>query len=247
MRLYFELGVSQRSLDLAESLDIKQVQRDTLSYLFTDDLEFFGGMKQCARICRDVLQIHDRNEIETPEMILHAFKFGTFSKIPEFIDFKTQLHCSVQKAVSNRQILRAEILGATSYQELMGIIQNFKLEALSIDGSCPFLSMFCLIIDVESLYDNRDMTLIPKYVVGDDNLFSDIKGKRFPYNHHSKSNSWLQLHSFILLLYTQLLGKKSDLKFGVLPTDFDYFLKNAQFVIVFLSFRNPLKHYQLEF
>jgi N-terminal acetyltransferase B complex non-catalytic subunit len=141
IRLYFEIGAIQRSLDLADSLDIKQVQCDTLSYLFTSDLECFGGISSAYRRFKLVLVIYERNLSETPEMILQAFKFGTFSKIPEFLNFKKQLDHSVQRAVTNRQIFRNHILSASSLGDTIQKVTEFALEDLSIDGHCPFLSI----------------------------------------------------------------------------------------------------------
>lgn len=74
-------------------------------------------------------------------MIIQAFKFGTYSKIPEFIDFKRQLQLSVQKAVTNRQINRLELLKAGSWTELCSAVRNLDLDTLALDGACPFLSM----------------------------------------------------------------------------------------------------------
>jgi N-terminal acetyltransferase B complex non-catalytic subunit len=144
IRLYFELGVCQRSLDLADSLDIKQIQRDTLSYLFTTNLESYGGMGSAIRRLKQVLTIYDKNQSETPEMILQAFKFGSFSKIPEFIDFKKRLDYSIQRAVTHRQIFRAELLSCATLAETIQKVTEFSLEDLSLDGHCPFLSSFIL-------------------------------------------------------------------------------------------------------
>jgi N-terminal acetyltransferase B complex non-catalytic subunit len=141
IRMYFEIGAVQRALFLADSLDIKQIQRDTLSYLFTSDLECFGGVVPALRRLRTVLNIYGRNQAETPEMILQAFKFGTFSKIPEFLDFKRQLDHSVQRAVTNRQIFKATLMSANSLGDTIQKVTEFGLEDLSVDGECPFLSI----------------------------------------------------------------------------------------------------------
>ena len=43
-------------------------------------------------------------------MIVRAFQYSTFSKIPEFIKFRDRLRNSLQRAISLRQILRVEVL-----------------------------------------------------------------------------------------------------------------------------------------
>ena len=78
-------------------------------------------------------------------MIIQAFKFGTFSKIPEFIDFKSQLVNSVQNAITHRQINRLNLLGSNNWNQFYDRINKIDIMALSTDGSCPFLSTLRLI------------------------------------------------------------------------------------------------------
>jgi N-terminal acetyltransferase B complex non-catalytic subunit len=74
-------------------------------------------------------------------MIVQAFKFGTFSKIPEFIDFKNQLANSVQRAVTQRQLNRLELLGSNNWSQFCDKVNKIDISTLSLDGSCPFLSI----------------------------------------------------------------------------------------------------------
>jgi hypothetical protein len=64
IRIYFELGVSGRALDISHSLDVKQMQHDTLSYLYTTDLECFAVNSHTRRQLQLSLSIYDRNQIE---------------------------------------------------------------------------------------------------------------------------------------------------------------------------------------
>jgi hypothetical protein len=63
-RLYIELGITDRALDVAVSLDIKNIQYDTLSFLFTEGLESMGQYAYPRRLLHNTLSIYDRNEIE---------------------------------------------------------------------------------------------------------------------------------------------------------------------------------------
>ena len=114
------------------------------SYIFTDGIETLGNLNSAARFLNTTLSIYDRNEIETPEMILQAFKFGTYSKISEFIDFKRRLHLSVQRAITNRQINRLDLIKSTSWKDFVSTVGMIDVASLSIDDSCPFLSEFIL-------------------------------------------------------------------------------------------------------
>lgn len=72
-------------------------------------------------------------------MILQAFKFGTFSKIPEFIDFKRNLQFSIQRATTHRQLNRVSLLSAHSWIGFIDKVNQIDINSLSLDGKCPFL------------------------------------------------------------------------------------------------------------
>jgi hypothetical protein len=82
-------------------------------------------------------------------MIIQAFKFGTFSKIPEFTSFQRKLNNSIQKAITNRQIIRLELMSAYNWIDFLEKVKKMDTSSLSIGttkntspaGMCPFLSM----------------------------------------------------------------------------------------------------------
>jgi len=47
-------------------------------------------------------------------MVIHAYKFSTFSKIQEFLEFQKRLENSIQKAVIDREKIRLENIHAGS-------------------------------------------------------------------------------------------------------------------------------------
>lgn len=63
-------------------------------------------------------------------MIIQAFKFGTFSKIPEFVDFKHQLLFSIQKAITIRQVNRLELLGAFNWKNFLTRVKKIDVSSL---------------------------------------------------------------------------------------------------------------------
>ena len=132
VRILFEVGCPQKAIDVALSLDIKQMQFDTLSYLYTSGIENFGCQPGVKIALQNALSIYYYNQIETPEMTIQAFKFATLSKIPEFIDFKERLDNSLQRAISARQSIRIELLIAQSWSELNQNIATMELESLSL-------------------------------------------------------------------------------------------------------------------
>ncbi|KAI8897630.1 N-acetyltransferase B complex non catalytic subunit-domain-containing protein [Globomyces pollinis-pini] len=221
IRIYFELGVSQRPLDLTVSMEIKQIQLDTLSFLYTDSLEYFGQVRPTITQLNRTLTIYERNMIETPEMILQAFKFGSFSKIPEFIDFRDQLSQSIQRAITNRQLVRVKLLGAMNWTELQEMLHSIDLEALSIDGACPFLN-------VDTLADNRDVRIVTKFVNTEQTILSNIRGQEFPKSRGTTRTSWINLFTYIPLLLSNIVSPEGSAKQMVSTEDFEKFIKESE-------------------
>ncbi|TPX65727.1 hypothetical protein SpCBS45565_g04984 [Spizellomyces sp. 'palustris'] len=209
IRLYFELGVFQRMLDLAASLDVKQIQHDTLSFLFTDDLELLGCPELALRSFIKAMTIYASNERETPEMIVQAFKYGTFSKIPEFIRFRDRVRRSLQHSISKRQLYRVEILRRfPDIENLTSYLQILDEDALQYSGlACnppePYADtkrvadpIFCIDEYIESLSDNRDTSLMPNWLPSTQPIGSIIRGSEFP----RKRCEWLKLHAIVPLI-----------------------------------------------
>jgi N-terminal acetyltransferase B complex non-catalytic subunit len=150
------------------TLDVKQIQYDSVSYLFSEDLEFFGEYGIALMHFRDSMVIYDRNEIETPDMLIKAFQYGTFSKIPEFVEFRDKVRHSLQRSVSQRQMIRIELLRKfSSLDEMVDYLSYLDVTDLQSAGLTP-------------TFDNRDKSLLCKYTEGGIDLVSSIRGMAFP-------------------------------------------------------------------
>ncbi|RKO83343.1 N-acetyltransferase B complex non catalytic subunit-domain-containing protein, partial [Blyttiomyces helicus] len=176
IRLYFEIGVYKRPLELATSMQIKQVQHDTLSYLFSDDIEFFGCPEQALAVLMNALTIYASNERETPEMIVKAFKHATFSKIPEFIVFRDRLRNSIQRAIATRQAIRVEILRRIedrgSLTDYLEGLDPSKLDYTGVANPCDEY--------IGALLDNRDQSILASWTPSSSAVGSYIKGTEVP-------------------------------------------------------------------
>ncbi|KAJ3054397.1 N-alpha-acetyltransferase 25, NatB auxiliary subunit [Rhizophlyctis rosea] len=189
IRIYYELGASQRGLDLANTLDVKQIQHDTLSFLFTDDLELFACFDKAAMALLKTSTIYSSNDKETPEMIVQAFKFSTFSKIPEFLKFHDRLGQSLQRAMTNRQTVRVELLRR------------------SVAGACESLKGADILADIKTdssvadFRDNRDRTVLTNWNGSKEDLPSILQGEAFP----RPRNQWLRVFALIPHIFDALL------------------------------------------
>ncbi|CAJ0840493.1 11934_t:CDS:10, partial [Entrophospora sp. SA101] len=146
--LYLKYRVFQRPLELYRLMDIKHVQLDTLSHYILARCLSFGFYEEANLLYVDTLSIYKNNELKTPEMVIHAYKFSTFSKIQEFIEFQKRLENSIQKAIVDREKVRLEniIVGPKDLNKRIGELNILDLK---------FDDSYC-----KSLYDNRDFSVM---------------------------------------------------------------------------------------
>ncbi|KAI8820831.1 N-acetyltransferase B complex non catalytic subunit-domain-containing protein [Fimicolochytrium jonesii] len=184
VRVYFELGVHQRISEIVNVMSIKQVQHDTLSFFYTDDLEYLGCPDTALRALLKTTTIHHSNERETPEMIVQAFKFGTYSKIPEFIRFRNRLRNSIQRTVSQKQLYRVETLrrfpDRADFAEYLDGLDQATLKYSDAD--------------IDQLSDNRDVKLLSNW--GGAPVADVVRGATFPRDRRT----WLKLNALIPLI-----------------------------------------------
>ncbi|TPX33748.1 fumarylacetoacetase [Synchytrium microbalum] len=203
--IYRELGVYVRALDVASTLEVKQIMYDTLSYIYNDDIESFGILKEgtsnvALRSLLRSLTIYSNNERETPEMIVQAFKFGTFSKIPEFINFRDRLRNSIQRAICHRQIVRIEVLRRWNVDKasLANYFATVDAEWMTDDAVATSYS------------DNRDITIMADWNANGKtaSIASRIRRGR---EARRSGHTWLKLYTLIpRILKSISAGSVSD-------------------------------------
>ncbi|KAI8614335.1 N-acetyltransferase B complex non catalytic subunit-domain-containing protein [Chytriomyces sp. MP71] len=172
IRLYAYLGVSQPVVTHSISLDIKQVQLDTLTYIYADDFETYSPIDVASQITKKVLPIYLSNEKESPEMIIQAYKFGTYSKIPEFQKFHLRLRHSIQQAVSKRQVALLDIISlscGSKIKDLTGYLAQLDSKDFHFSDH-----------DIQTLVDNRDRTMDVSWKAEGQSFFQQISRGEFP-------------------------------------------------------------------
>ncbi|KAG0043629.1 N-alpha-acetyltransferase 25, NatB auxiliary subunit [Gryganskiella cystojenkinii] len=149
IRVYELLGAYNCATNIYNTMGIKHVQHDTLSHFITDRASSFGLFDEGLRQLYSAHEIYHSNEAETPEMILQAYKYSTFSKMHEFIEFQAKLENSLQKMVADREMIRLEFLKEDSVSRAINWLQELEL------GNLKYDEQFC-----ESRIDNRDTSVM---------------------------------------------------------------------------------------
>ncbi|KAI8979116.1 N-acetyltransferase B complex non catalytic subunit-domain-containing protein [Mycotypha africana] len=153
VRMYLMLGVYTRAFEIYRTMEIKQIQFDTMIHYFTDKFISLGCNDQLESIFYESLSIYKSNEVETPEMLVKAYQFGTFSKIQEFIEFRRRLDTSLQHTITNIETTR---MGFThsSFQTKYAIQYFQELDVASIGFTETFIA---------ERSDNRDFKVFSNF------------------------------------------------------------------------------------
>ncbi|KAG0202620.1 N-alpha-acetyltransferase 25, NatB auxiliary subunit [Mortierella sp. GBA30] len=149
IRIYELLGAFSCATAIYNTMGIKHVQHDTLSHFITDRVTSFGQFNEALTQLYSAHEIYHSNEAETPEMILQAYKYCTFSKMQEFIEFQSRLENSLQKMIADREMIRLEFMKEDSVSRAIKWLQELEITNLKYDDE------FC-----KSRIDNRDTTVM---------------------------------------------------------------------------------------
>lgn len=107
-------------------------------------------------------------------MIVQAFKFGTFSKIPEFIDFRARLSQSLQKTVTKSLLATNQVFyTCQTWEQVSGVLGSF------VDAEMNSISSEAVL---GTLFDNRDIKVLPEWTGSKTSLAEKIRSLPFPYS-----------------------------------------------------------------
>lgn len=90
-KLYFLLGAASTGIDVIDRLDVKYCQRESMAYLLYDQMSVWGTPKGVTMWCQGLQQFFRISDREANEMLLQAYKNGSFVQAIEFTRFREQL------------------------------------------------------------------------------------------------------------------------------------------------------------
>ncbi|CAO3630245.1 unnamed protein product [Cunninghamella blakesleeana] len=211
VRIYIELGVSARSLSIYKTMDIKQVQFDTMIHYYTDRLISLGCSNDLESHFFESLSIYRSNEVETPDMQVQAYKFGTFSKIQEFNEFRSRLDTSLQHCITRTELDRINTLNST-FQAKYGVQHFQELNTSYYKLDDPF---------IKSLSDNRDFKVMMNCNPTGEPTTQDITKPA-----QSTNSTWLLMFSYIFHILSAACDTKGTKDIFALVKAFGIFLEN---------------------
>lgn len=152
LQIYHILGCALGSHKIYVSLDIKHVQLDSLGYLHCAHLPLTGITSLSKPIYDQTLKFFTASYKDSLEYLAMSYKFGSFSKLQEFMDFRERLSNSLHYSMTSVEALIQEIVSFNgSTQQNLLQFQNMKIEP-NEDR-----------IKYEELMDNRDLDVMIRW------------------------------------------------------------------------------------
>ncbi|KAF5280729.1 hypothetical protein FQA39_LY18012 [Lamprigera yunnana] len=94
MRLYHAIGGGIGAQQMYESLDIKHLQMDSLGYTHCARLPTTGLLTLTAGLLDSTLKFFSSNYKDSSDHLTFCFKYGSFIKLDDFMDFREKLNNS---------------------------------------------------------------------------------------------------------------------------------------------------------
>ncbi|KAG0169915.1 N-alpha-acetyltransferase 25, NatB auxiliary subunit [Apophysomyces sp. BC1015] len=213
VRLYNMLGIHTRPLQIYQTMDIKQIQFDTMIHYFTDRYISLGCFDSLEQTFYESTMIYKSNETETPEMLVKAYQFGTYSKqdaqIQEFIEFRSRLDKSLQHSVTLVELMRIDAINS-SFQTKFAVqfFQDLDTSALTFNDEY-----------IAARSDNRDFKVL---------MNCNSEEKPTAQDHIkpavSTNETWLQMFSYILNIMNVACATKENDGFSSMVSNFAQFI-----------------------
>ncbi|XP_056635137.1 phagocyte signaling-impaired protein [Diorhabda sublineata] len=180
VRMYHDLGGGTCAHEMYNSLDIKHLQLDSLGYIHCARLSTTGLFTLCTNLFDTTLKFFSSNYKDSSDHLTFSYKFGSFMKIDEFMDFRERLNNSLHyiTVAVDRIVL--------SLVECMSLETLYSLNISPKDDDIRW----------EMLIDNHDLSVYttwdPERVYGPPEDWSETKAL------FQQDLRFLKLRSFIL-------------------------------------------------
>nr|XP_027237178.1 N-alpha-acetyltransferase 25, NatB auxiliary subunit-like isoform X1 [Penaeus vannamei] len=165
IKIYNMLGATGASQTVYDKCDLKHIQLDTLGHVLALQALDSGNYTVAADIMSSTLKFFMANYKDTSDPLISSYKYGSLTRIPEFVDFRERLNNSLHFAsVAAEQMLLDITVDITSHSQLVDTVRQMDID--------PIMDK----INWKELCDNRDLRVMNSWEPRDKCLQeSDIK------------------------------------------------------------------------
>lgn len=155
LQLYHRIGCCWGAQKMYESLNLKFIQLDSMGYLHCARLATSGMFAVARSVYEPTLKFFTNSYKEGHEYISMCYKYGSFSKLQEFMDFHDSLTFSYHFSLTSSDAIISEIVclgGANTTPEQS--LNAFKYMQIDSDREN---------VQYGKLRDNRDLSVIVRW------------------------------------------------------------------------------------
>ncbi|KAJ2862331.1 mitochondrial distribution and morphology [Coemansia aciculifera] len=197
IRLYLYLSCYDRARVLYDTLNIKNIQFDTLGHLINGHGMSLGCFSVDLELCYDGVSFYDRSDARVPQELESAYGKGTYSNITDFTMFQDNLVHSVQRECTHRCALRGE---AFEHGTSKDILEQWKeADVVSIEHTDETIA---------ALHDNRDVGVMGLQTPVDMAKWNlEIMTRQIPL----PGSAWIQIFSMVPQIMHYIVCSEVDL------------------------------------
>ncbi|KAJ9576201.1 hypothetical protein L9F63_006934, partial [Diploptera punctata] len=148
LRFYSILGAGGAAHRTYELLDVKHMQLDSLGYYHCNNIFVTGQFTATSALYEATLKFFTANYKDSVDHLTFSYKFGSFLKIEEFVEFRERLNNSLHYALVTVERMLLELLASKNFSETVKYIEGMDITP---DRDT---------IDWDNLQDNRDLQVI---------------------------------------------------------------------------------------
>jgi len=182
IKFFNHTGAVGPSTQVYNSLDLKQIQLDSLGYLMARHLQSCAHFDSSSDLFDNALRFYGGNYKETIDYIMSAYRCGSFDKIREFIKLRERLSSSLHySSVSVEKKLSDLALTTESHASAVQMTELFEVDPVKDYTLTTELS------------DNRDFRPVASWEHAERSLTDDHISESFVQDHN-----FLRLRALIL-------------------------------------------------
>lgn len=152
LQIYHRLGCGWGAHKTYESLNLKFIQLDSMGYLHCSQLAQIGMPSVAKFVYESTLKFYTSSFKDSNEYLSMCYKFGSFSKLQEFIDFRDRLYNSLNYAIVSVEALVLELC------HLNGPLNQNLIAFRNLQIGCEWDRL-----QFNEMTDNRDLNVIMRW------------------------------------------------------------------------------------
>lgn len=149
IKFYNMQGALNVSHGVYDALELKHIQLDTLGHVLALQITDSSHFTHAEEIFNTTLKFFMANHKDTSDPLISSYKYGSLTRIPEFVDFRERLNNSLHFAtVRAEQMILEMTTGVTSHSQLLSVLNQMEVHP----GNWK--------VNWEDLSDNRDLRVM---------------------------------------------------------------------------------------